>query len=161
MGNPFLENSDDLLVLDSRNIADVAVVSDAIKEIEDLGIDQHEAYIEDRLVKQTKTIADQTIFISLVDLQFIRSQANSCNFHDCSLFSRLCIASQTQNGYLDDFFSHKNQVCPPVLSKMGISREENKSELHTAWKSLFHSKNLCLVLGWKSSYLTVLLLLKC
>ena len=36
-------------MLDSCNIADVAV-SDAIKEIEDRGIDQYEAYIEDRLV---------------------------------------------------------------------------------------------------------------
>ena len=37
MGNPFLENGEDLLVLDSRNIAYVAF-SDAIKEIEDLSM---------------------------------------------------------------------------------------------------------------------------
>ncbi len=53
MGNPFLEESEDLLVLDSRNIVHVA----AIKEIEQLGIDQYEAYVEERLVKQTKAIA--------------------------------------------------------------------------------------------------------
>jgi len=27
------------------------------------------------------------------------------------------------------FFSHKNQVCPPALSQMGVIRNGNKSEL--------------------------------
>jgi len=39
MGNPFLEESGDLIVLDSRNVADIAV-SDAIKGVEKLGLDQ-------------------------------------------------------------------------------------------------------------------------
>ena len=40
MGNLFLENSSDLLVLDSRNIADTAVAS-TVQHIEKLGSDHY------------------------------------------------------------------------------------------------------------------------
>ena len=40
MGNPFLENCSDLLVLDSRNIADTAVAS-TVQQIEELGNDHY------------------------------------------------------------------------------------------------------------------------
>ena len=135
MGNPFLEDSEDLLVLDSRNIVHVAV-SDAIKEIEQLGIDQYEAYVEERLVKQTKAIADPIKRNNLhlfsrppVQRKSSKQLQLSSLKNDCSLFSRLYIASQTRNGDLDDFFCHENQVCPPVLSKNGIIRDGDKSEL--------------------------------
>ena len=57
MGNPFIESSGDLLVLDSRNIIDTAVV-DTLRHIEKLGQDQYEAYVEERLINQTKPITD-------------------------------------------------------------------------------------------------------
>ena len=40
MGNPFSESSSDLLVLDSRNIADTAV-ADMVRQIKKLGHDQY------------------------------------------------------------------------------------------------------------------------
>ena len=49
--------------------------------------------------------------------------------NDCSLFSRLYIASQTRHGDLDAFFQHENQACPPSLSQMGGLRTGTKSEL--------------------------------
>ena len=48
---------------------------------------------------------------------------------DCSLFSRLYIASQVCNGDLDEFFKHENQAYPPSLSQMGVIRSGNKSDL--------------------------------
>ena len=57
MGNPFIESSGDLLVLDSKNIIDTAVV-DTLRHIEKLGQDQYEAYVEERLINQTKPITD-------------------------------------------------------------------------------------------------------
>ena len=135
MGNPFLEDSEDLLVLDSRNIVD-ASVRDAIQKIEQLGIDQYEVYVEERLVKQTKAIADPIKRNNLhlfsrppVHQKSSKQLQLSSLENDCSLFSRLYIASQTRNGDLDEFFSHENQACPPVLSKNGSIRDGNKSEL--------------------------------
>ncbi len=57
MGNPFSEDSSDLLVLDSRNIADPAVV-DTVRQMESLGKSQYDSYVEQRLVNQTKPITD-------------------------------------------------------------------------------------------------------
>ncbi len=135
LGNPFLEDSEDLLVLDSRNIVDTAL-SDTFKDIEQLGLDQYETYVEERLVKRTKAIADpikrNNLYLfsrppvhkeSSKQLQLLSLKNN------CSLFSRLYIASQTRNGDLDDFFSHKNQACPPVLAKNGSIRDGDKAEL--------------------------------
>ena len=135
MGNPFLEDSEDLLVLDSRNIVD-ASVRDAIQKIEQLGINQYEVYVKERLVKQTKAIADPIKRNNLhlfsrppVHQKSSKQLQLSSLKNDCSLFSRLYIASQTRNGDLDEFFSHENQACPPVLSKNGSIRDGNKSEL--------------------------------
>ena len=42
--------------------------------------------------------------------------------NNCSLFSRLCIASLICNGDLDEFFQHENHACPPALSQMVVMR---------------------------------------
>ena len=165
MGNPFLEDSEDLLVLDSRNIVHVAV-SDAIKEIEQLGIDQYEAYVEERLVKQTKAIADPIKRNNLhlfsrppVQRKSSKQLQLSSLKNDCSLFSRLYIASQHGmeiwmiSSVMKTRYVH--QYCQRMVSyEMGTNQS-----CCTAWKSLF--QYLCLVLQWKSSSLTVLLLLTC
>ena len=49
--------------------------------------------------------------------------------NDCSLFSRLFIASQIRDGDLDEFFAHEKQACPPALSHMGKMRVGTKSDL--------------------------------
>ncbi len=125
LGNPFLEDSEDLLVLDSRSIVDTAL-SDTFKDIEQLGLDQYETYVEERLVKQTKAIADPIKRNNLhlfsrppVHKKFSKQLQLLSLKNNCSLFSRLFIASQTRNRDLDDFFSHENQACPPVLAKNG------------------------------------------
>ena len=46
MGNPFTEDSSDLLTLDSRDIADAAVI-DTVRQIEKLGEEQYDAYVKD------------------------------------------------------------------------------------------------------------------
>lgn len=49
--------------------------------------------------------------------------------NDCSLFSRLFIASQIRDGDLDEFFAHENQAYPPALSNMGKMRLGTKSDM--------------------------------
>ena len=57
MGNPFTEESSDLLVLDSRNIVDAAV-ADTVQQIEQIGLEQYEAYVDERLVNRRIPISD-------------------------------------------------------------------------------------------------------
>ena len=134
MGNLFSENIGDL-VLDSRNIADSAV-TDTMRHIERLGFDQYVTYVNERLIDQTVPITDPIKRNNLclfswppvkeksqrqLQLKFLKS--------DCSLFSRMYIASQICNGDLDEFFKHENQSHPPSLSQLGRLRIGTKSDL--------------------------------
>ena len=53
-GNPFHDHLGDLLVLDSRDIAD-ASVSKTVKIIEQTGKDQYNTFVAERLEKKEKT----------------------------------------------------------------------------------------------------------
>jgi hypothetical protein len=121
MGNPFSENSSDLLVLDNRDLADQAVI-DTLRKIEKLGQEQYDTYVTERLVNQAKPITDPIkknnfpLFSRPVVREKTKAQLQLSSLKsDCSLFPRLYIASQTRNGDLDEFFKHENQAYPPAL----------------------------------------------
>ena len=61
--------------------------------------------------------------------------------NNCSLFSRLYIASQDSDGDLDQFFQNENQPCPPSLSQMSSLRRGTKSDLLSCLERLYtHDK---------------------
>jgi len=132
MGNPFTEDSSDLFALDSRDIADPAVI-DTVRYIEKLGEEQYDAYVRERLVSQTKPISDpiKKNNLPLFSRPPVREKTKSelqvtSLRNDCSLFSPLYIASQVRNGNLDEFFEHENQAYPPVLAQNGNLRSGSK-----------------------------------
>ena len=55
MGNPFTENSSDMIRLDTRDIADPAIIK-RVRQIEKLGTGRYELYVQDCLVEKTKNI---------------------------------------------------------------------------------------------------------
>ena len=89
-------------------------------------------YVNERF-DQTKPITDPNkrnnlpLFSRPPVREKSRTQLSSLK-NDCSLFSRLFIASQTRDGVLDYFFAHENQACPPALSIMGKMRLQTKSD---------------------------------
>ena len=104
MGNPFCDESNDLLVLDSRDVADPVIIT-ALRQMEMLGQEQYERYIEERLVNRTNPIADpiKRNNLSLFSRPPVRKKSKaqlhlSSIKNDCSLFSRLYIASQVRDG---------------------------------------------------------------
>ena len=134
LGNPFEEESQDLLVLDSKLIADPAVV-ETIHNVKSIGQNQFDAFTKECLIDRTKPI-DDTIHRNKLPLfstptskpskgkQQIRSL--KC---DVELFSRLYIGCQTRDGNLDEFFRHENQSCPPSLSNAGKLHLGTKSDM--------------------------------
>ncbi len=146
MGNTFSEKSNDLLVLDTRDLADTAVIN-SLKNIEKLGQEQYDSYVSERLVNQTKPITDPIKLnkLSLFSWHPAREKSKSQQQlsslkSDCSLFSRLYIASQIRDGNLDEFFEHENQACPPSLSHMGKVRTGTKSDLLGCLEDLVSSQ---------------------
>ena len=52
-----MEKSDDLLVLNTRDIADPKVAQ-TVRNIEQIGKSQYRQYVKNRLIKKTKPLAD-------------------------------------------------------------------------------------------------------
>ena len=132
----------DLLVLNSRDVVDTAV-ADTVRQMEKLGVEQYETYVEERLVNQTVPITDPIKWNNLhlfssppVSEQSRKQPQMSSLKNDCSLFSRLHIVSQIRNGDLDEFFQHENQARPPSLSQMGGLRPGTKSDLMPCLENL-------------------------
>ena len=159
MGNSFAENSNDLLVLDSRDLADPAVIG-MLCQIKSLGQEQYDTYVNERLVKQTKPITDPIkrnnlpLFSRPPMREKSRTQLQWSSLKNyCSLFSRLYIASQIRSGDLDQFFQHENQAYPPALSQMGNCGQEQSLIWSAAWKISFLHKTIPPPLSYKSSCL--------
>ena len=94
-GNPFLESSTDLLVLDTRDIADKAVV-DMLYKIEELGLKQYNNFVKERLIERVKRLNDTIsknllpLFSTLKKRQKTKAQEMMSEVKsDRNLFSRL------------------------------------------------------------------------
>ena len=148
MGNPFAENSKDLLVLDSRDLADPAVIH-MLRQIKSLGQEQYDTYVNERLVNQTKPITDpiKRNNLPLFSRPPVREKSRvqlqlSLLKNDCSLFSRFYIASQIRSGDLNQCFQHENQAYPPALSQMEKLRTGPKFDLVGCLEDLVPTQDL-------------------
>ena len=135
MGNPFLEHSQDLMAIDTRDIMDTQV-AETVRKIETLGEEQYAAFVSERL-EQCTTPITQTIPKNKLPL-FSRPPVKGKSQEkeqlaalksDIGLYSRLYISCQTRDGDLDNFFSHENQAAPPALSTQGKIRLGVKADL--------------------------------
>lgn len=121
MGNPFFEDSKDLLRLDTRDMIDPAVAS-SVSQAENLGKQQYETFISERLLERSVPISEPikknhcSVDLHL-DLEKSKSSLQVASLKsDVSLFSRLYISCQSRDGDLDEFFHHENQPCPLPIS---------------------------------------------
>ena len=135
MGNPFLEETQDLFSLDTKEFANPGMIR-VVQEMETIGKKQAEVFYTERLIQNKKPISDK---ITKNKFQLFGAKGKKTTStrsgkidslkSDCSLFSRLYIACQTRNKNLDGFFMHENQPSPPSLSLNGNLRIGSKSEL--------------------------------
>ena len=146
LGNPFTEESGDHLVLDTRDIADPAVVT-TVRGIEKKGHDQYDSFVTDRLVERTSPVSDTISKNSmpLFNRPSKRTPSKATQMitslkSDCALFSRLYIACQTRDRDLDNFFKHENHAYPPSLSQLGKLRFGTKADLTDCLEKLCTSK---------------------
>ena len=133
--NPFLKTSTDLLVLDTRNIADENVIC-TVNSNKDLGKKQFNEFVQNRLSTQVYNLYDpikknKLPLFSKASVKKTSTQKVEIKTleKNCQLFSQLYVACQIWNGKLDDFFHHENHSFPPSLSKNGDIRTGNKFDL--------------------------------
>ena len=135
LGNPFEEESTDLLVLDSKEIADHAAV-ETVKNARRLGQEQFHAFVKEHLVERTKAVHDVIhcnnfkLFKNTTQQRVSKGKLQVALLKcDAELFSRLYIGCQTREGNLEEFFRHENHAYPPALSDGGSLYLGTKSDL--------------------------------
>ena len=134
LGNPFEEENQDLVVLDTKDIADPAVVK-TVRNAKKIGKHQFDTFVKERIQDQTKGLEDSIprnklpLFKSVTSKPAKVQQKISSLKKEAGLFSRLYIGCQTRKGNMEDFFRHENQTSPPALSESGKLYSGTKSDL--------------------------------
>ena len=137
VGNPFTENSSDLIVLDTRDIADPAII-ELVRQIEKLGTDRCELNVQ---VEKTwwKRLA---LFHYPPFREHSKSQQQLSSLkNDCSSFSRLYVASHIRDGDMKKFFENENKGYSPSISYNGKLKTGNKADLLGLLEALVSSHN--------------------
>ena len=144
MGNPFTENSSDLIILDTRDIADTAII-ERVCQIEKLGTDRYELYVQECRVEKTKNINRSikrnklAFFYCPPGKELSKSQQRLSSLkNDCSLFSRLCVAFQKRDGDMKKIF-WENQGYLPLISDNDKLMTGNKADLRGVLEALVSS----------------------
>ena len=131
MGNPFKEESAELLVLDTKNIADSAL-AELVGTHHERGKQQLKSFMEGLESKDTSSFHHP---IKKNQVAFFKHEkvASSSKVEvlkdNCQLFSRLFISCQVRQCDLQDFFKHENQAAPVSLSDSGKLHRSQKSQL--------------------------------
>ena len=136
LGNPFKEESGDLLVLDTRDIADPAVVT-TVRGIEKKGHDQYDSFVTDRLVERTSPVSDTISKNSmpLFNRPSKRTPSKATQMitslkSDCALFSRTWTISSSMK------IMHTHHPCRSWENCGSVQRQISQ----IAWRSCAHPK---------------------
>ena len=135
LGNPFTEESENLMAMHTKDIMDDNVVA-TVKNAHKIGEEQFCLFVKERFIDRSKPVTDPLkknslpVFSTPAKKAVSKDQAKvKLLKEDCSLFGRLYIACQTRDGDLDDFFSYENQPWLPSLSDQGQLRGGQKADL--------------------------------
>ena len=136
MGNPILEDSGDMLTLDTKVVMNKDAIQ-TVKAVEEIRQRHFSEFVEDRLESASnKPLSDIVSQIKLALFSIPQAKQRSRSKEqvaslktNCTLFSRLYIACQARKSNLDSFFEHENQACHPSISDMGQLLHGSKSGL--------------------------------
>ena len=120
LGSPFLNDSDELLALDTWNILDESVVN-TVREVCSLGKDQYAKYCKEVISDCTQSIHEPIKKIALPLFSRPKPKKKkaakiSLLKSDVILFSHLYIVMQHRSSDMSTFFSHENHLFSPSLS---------------------------------------------
>ncbi|KAL8599495.1 hypothetical protein ACOMHN_065946 [Nucella lapillus] len=146
MGNPFEEESQDVVKLDTKEIVGPAVV-ETVMNAKMIGQEQFEAFTRECLLDRTKAVDDPIprnklkVFSTSTPRSQSKGQQQLASVkNDSELFAHMYIGCQTRDGNLEEFFRHENQACPPALSDGGSLCTGTKSDLLTCLEEVSDAK---------------------
>ena len=114
MGNPFEEDSHDLLVLNTKEIADSRVI-ETVHTAKQIGKTLFEEFSKDSLIDISKPIKEPIpknklpLFNTSRELKAAKAKQQMMSLkNDAELFAQLYIGCQMRDGNVDGFFRHEN-----------------------------------------------------
>ena len=132
-GNPFEENHEDLLTLDTHNCASTSVIS-SFDSLQSHGQKQYDSFLKKVLQQGEQSIHDPIkknmfeLFKAPKKRKKTTTESQKLR-NSASLFGRMYLANQHRQGDPLKFFSYENQLDPPSISVDGCLRKGNKSKL--------------------------------
>lgn len=134
MGNPFLDDSKELLRLDTGDVLDDKVVQ-TMATLEDTGQKQYQEYnenvIDNKTTKINDTIKHNKLYLYKTPMKKTQNKDKQLKAveSDSALFGQLYISIQTREGDLQEFFKHETKLYPPSISEYGDIYFGKKSDL--------------------------------
>lgn len=135
MGNPFLDDFQDLVNLENRNCLDESAVMD-LNVLETTGKEQYNHFVktvfEDRSHSIHEPIKKNSLAVFKKKHRITSQQGKKVKIlqNNVALFGQLYVATQSRDGDLDEFFAHEIQSFPPSLSDFGkLHLPSKKSDL--------------------------------
>jgi hypothetical protein len=125
MGNPFTDDFQELVALDSRNCVNDSVIK-TMRSIEETGKKQYASYVNEVFLERTTSIHDRIkrnslSLFSTPESRIVpkKSKLNVLQ-NNVALFGQLYISMQNRQSDLDEFFAHEIQSFPASLSEFGM-----------------------------------------
>ena len=134
LGNPFKEDSDDILVLDTKEFASTQVVA-TVNRIGNAGQEQFKVFVEERLLKHKNKVTDVIKLNKFTLFSNPRKSSSKEKLAIASIKAELCPVSNSHifckvsQGNLEEFFAYENQGYPSLISKFSNLRLSVKSDL--------------------------------
>ena len=134
MGNPFEEDSDEIIVLDTKEVMPQEVAQSIMCAHEE-GKKQHSTFVHERLETQVVSLHEPIKMnkISFPSNRHKKSRSSkrvvSTTKDDLRLLGQLYVSLQVREGDIDSLFAVENLDAPPSLSKNGKLRSGQKSDL--------------------------------
>ena len=135
MGNPFEEESQDLLRLNSKDTMDQSSVA-CLRTIQSQGQEQYREFVKEMLIGRVKpitsTINKNKIILFNAQPHRVKSKSKEdvkLLLSESSILVTLYITCQNRDDDFDNFFSQDNHPFPPSLSAYGQLRLGTKSDL--------------------------------
>ena len=134
--NPFLEDSGDLITLDTKDIMEQYSIA-SVKNLYMHRQVQYTLFVQESFEEQQKTISNPLkknklpLFSQKKNLTKVDHQGAALK-ENRSLFGRLYTASKNRDGDLQNFSKNGNQPCPSSLSPYGELRSGTKFDSYNA-----------------------------
>lgn len=141
--NPFKIDNNELICLDTRVVIEKEG-RDILYTLEEKGVTLYKDFVNDRLVRRTKSVYDSiskqhtNIFMQRKKIAGPSTILSTLK-EDVHLFSRLFIISTARDLDLNEFFQYENNNFPPSLSLNGVLRPGLKAQLTTILEKLVTS----------------------